>query len=220
MTNQTLSAQVFEALQEAIVMGELIPGHKIRESELAKQYNISRGPLRDALRRLEARRLVTTTPNAGARVVELSTAQLIELYQVREALEGMTCRLAAKNMTDIEIEELSSLLGEHEAEVQRNGGSEYLKQEEDLDFHFRIAQGSKNELLRTALCEDHYQLMRLYRYKFSNRRGRPSKALTEHRIILEAIRERDGELAEILMRRHIRNARKSFEKYIQELDEN
>ena len=219
LSNLTLSEQVFESLQEAIVLGELMPGEKIRESELAKRYNISRGPLRDALRRLEARRLVTNTPNAGARVVELSTQQLIELYQVREALEGMTCRLAAQNMTENDIQELSDLLDKHEQEIQLKEGSEYFKQEGDLDFHFRIAKGSKNELLRTTLCEDHYQLMRLYRYKFANRQGRPNKALTEHRLILEAIKDRDGELAELLMRRHIRNARKSFEKYIQEMEQ-
>ena len=216
LPTQTLSEQVFESLQEAIVLGDLMPGEKIRESELAKRYNISRGPLRDALRRLEARRLVTNTPNAGSRVVKLSTQQLIELYQVREALEGMTCRLAAQNMTENDIQELSDLLDKHEQEVLRKEGSEYFKQEGDLDFHFRIAQGSKNELLRTTLCEDHYQLMRLYRYKFANRKGRPNKALSEHRMILDAIKERDGELAELLMRRHIRNARKSFEKHITE----
>lgn len=216
----TLSERVFESLQEAIVLGELLPGQKIRESDLAKRYNTSRGPLRDALRRLESRRLVTNTPNAGARVVELSPQQLIELYQVREALEGMTCRLAANKMLDSEIQDLSDLLDKHEQEIQRKDGAEYFKQEGDLDFHFRIAHGSKNELLRIALCEDHYQLMRLYRYKFANRKGRPNKALSEHRMILEAIKERDGELAEILMRRHIRNARKSFEKFIKEQEDN
>ena len=214
LVTQTLSDQVFESLQEAIVIGELLPGQKIKESELAKQYNTSRGPLRDALRRLESRRLVTTTPNAGARVVALSDEQLIELYQVREALEGMTCRLASQNMSDEEIEDLADLLDKHEQEIQRKDGAEYLKQEGDLDFHFRIASGSKNELLRTSLCEDHYQLMRLYRYKFSNRMGRPNRALDEHRMILNAIKDRDGELAELLMRRHIRNARKNFEQQI------
>lgn len=207
----TLSEQVFDALQSAIVTGDLKPGHKIREPELAKRFGTSRGPLRDALRRLEARHLVTNTPNAGARVVSLSQTQLIELYQVREALEGMTCRLAAETMSDDEIRALTDLLDRHEAVVKRKAGAEYFRQEGDLDFHFRIAMGCKNDLLRSALCEDHYHLMRLYRHKFSNRAGRPKRALAEHRMILEAIRERDGELAEFLMRRHIRNARRTIE---------
>lgn len=210
----TLADQVFQALQTAIVAGDLGPGEKISEQELAARFGTSRGPLRDALRRLEARRLVTTTPNAGARVVSLSPQQLIELYQTREALEGMTCRLAATHMSDDEIDDLERLLERHEADIQRTDGAEYFQQEGDLDFHFRIADGCHNEMLRTTLCEDHYQLMRVYRNKFSNQLGRPSRALAEHRMILEAIRDRDGELAELLMRRHIRNARKAFERRI------
>ncbi len=215
----TLAEQVLEALQNAIVTGDLKPGDKIREPELARRFGTSRGPLRDALRRLEARHLVTNTPNAGARVVSLSPAKLVELYQVREALEGMTCRLAAANMSDDEIAELTALLDRHEAEVQRREGAEYFQQEGDLDFHYRIADGCRNELLRSALCEDHYQLMRLYRHKFSSRAGRPRRALAEHRMILDAIRERDGELAELLMRRHIRNARLSFERHLAEAND-
>ena len=213
-TSPTLSEQVFEALQSAIVSGDLAPGEKIREPELAKRFGTSRGPLRDALRRLEARRLVVNTPNAGARVVSLSRQQLVELYQVREALEGMTCRLAAEHMTDEEIGRLSDLLDRHEVEIKRKGGAEYFRQEGDLDFHFQIANGCRNEILRSSLCEDHYQLMRLYRYRFSNRLGRPVNALEEHRQILGAIRDRDGELAEMLMRRHIRKARDNYEQHI------
>ena len=175
----TLAGRILEALQTAIVTGDLKPGDKIR-------------------------------------VVSLSGKQLVELYQVREALEGLTCRLAADNMTDTEIAELDDLLDRHEAEVQRKDDAEYFRQEGDLDFHFRIAEGCRNELLRTALCEDHYQLMRLYRYKFSNRAGRPRRALAEHRQILDAIRDRDGELAELLMRRHIRNARETFERFFEQ----
>lgn len=207
----TLSERIFEALQNAIVTGDIKPGEKLREPELARRFGTSRGPLRDALRRLEARRLVTNRPNSGARVVSLSPAQLVELYQVREALEGMTARLAATNMTGEEIGELSDLLDRHEDEVRRKDGAEYFQQEGDLDFHFRVAEGCRNELLRSSLCEDHYHLMRLYRHKFSSRHGRPRNALAEHRMILEAIRDRDGELAEMLMRRHIRKACSKFE---------
>jgi len=206
----TLADRVLDELQTAIVTGDLKPGEKIREAELARHYGTSRGPLRDALRRLESRHLVTNIPNAGARVVSLTNERLIELYQVREALEGMTCRLAAEHMTDSEIGELSKLLDRHEAVVREGDGAGYFRQEGDLDFHFRIAKGCRNVLLQSALCEDYYQLMRLYRYKFSHRPGRGVQALAEHRMILAAIRDRDGELAELLMRRHIRNAARLF----------
>lgn len=207
----TLADQLLDSLQTAIVEGHLAPGEKLREPDLAKSYGTSRGPLRDALRRLEARRLVVSTPNAGARVTALGAEQLIELYQVREALEGMTCRLAARHMSDAEIEELAALLDRHERNIEEKQGREYFRQEGDLDFHYRIARGCGNTMLANSLCVDHYQLMRMYRHKFSTHRGRPARALAEHQRILSAIAERDGELAEILMRRHIRAARKNIE---------
>ncbi len=207
----TLSDHLLESLQKAIVEGDLAPGEKLREPDLAKSYGTSRGPLRDALRRLEARRLVLSTPNAGARVTSLSTTQLIELYQVREALEGMTCRLAATHMSEQELDELDALLTTHEQALEQAGGRRYFRQEGDLDFHYRIARGCGNALLASSVCVDYYQLMRMYRHKFSAHQGRPARALAEHRRILSALTERDGELAEILMRRHIRAARKTIE---------
>ena len=212
----TRSDQLLERLQQAIVEGELTPGEKLREAELAMTYGTSRGPIRDALRRLEAQRLVTTTPNAGARVVALSEQQLLELYQVREALEGMTCRLAAVHMSDAQIDGLRQVLKTHENEIEKQAGREYFRQQGDLDFHYQIAAGCGNHLLATAVCSDHYQLMRLYRRKFSAHRGRPRRALVEHQRIFAAIEDRDGELAEILMRRHISSARRNIERRIEE----
>ncbi|MEM7083863.1 MAG: GntR family transcriptional regulator [Pseudomonadota bacterium] len=208
------ATRLLAQLQHAIVEGELAPGQKLREAELAMRFGTSRGPIRDVLRRLESQRLVTTTPNAGARVVSLSEHQLIELYQVREALEGMTCRLAAQNMSDAQVDQLGALLTTHEKEIERHEGREYFRQEGDLDFHFQIAAGCGNALLTTALCQDHYPLMRLYRRKFSAHRGRPRRALVEHQRIFAAIQERDGELAEILMRRHISAARLNIERRV------
>ena len=203
----TLSDQVLETLQAAIDEGELEPEQRLREPVLSKRIGVRRGPMREALRRLESRRLITTAPNTGARVVALSKTQLLALYDVREALEGMTCRLAAENISEEDLAGLSTLLDQHETELERQDGRDYFRQEGDLDFHFRIAMACGNSMLSTILCTDHYQLMRLYRYKFSASPGRPARALREHRRILEALYERDGELAEILMRRHIRHAR-------------
>ena len=97
--SETLSEQVFRRIQAAIVKGEIAPGSKISEPELARTYGISRGPLREAIHRLEGQRLLVRVPHIGARVVSLSHAELIELYEIRESLEGMACRLAAERMT-------------------------------------------------------------------------------------------------------------------------
>ncbi|MEN7342036.1 MAG: GntR family transcriptional regulator [Pseudomonadota bacterium] len=208
-STSTLADQVFKTLQAAIIEGALKPGEKLKEPELSARYGVSRGPLRDAIRRLEARKLVVSAPNSGARVVSLTRQQLLELYEMREALEGMICRLAASAISDEELASLGQLLDQHEAAIEDSAGRDYFRQEGDLDFHFRLARASGNTLLADILCQDHYPLLRMYRYQFSASPGRPERALYEHRRILEALAERDGDLAEMLMRKHIRNARRN-----------
>jgi DNA-binding GntR family transcriptional regulator len=195
----------------AIIKGDIPPGHKISEPELARTYGISRGPLREAIRRLEGLRLVVRIPHVGARVVSLSSRELIEIYHVREAMEGMACRLAAQNMTDQEIFSLRTLLDEHEHGLEQTEGRSYFQKEGDLDFHYRIVQGSKNNKLQELLGGELYHLVRMYRYQFSLSSSRPVRALAEHRHIVDAIAHRDGELAEMLMRRHISASRKNIE---------
>lgn len=206
---ETLPEQLLFRLQEQIVRGELTPGQRLAESELASRYGVSRGPLREAIRRLEARRLVEVAPRTGARVVDFDAEQLADVYQAREALEGMAARLAAQAMTDAEIEQLSQLLDHHEQSIAADEGQHYLQDEGDVDFHYRLAAGSHNAVLVGMLCDELYQLVRLFRHRFSSVRDRPITALSEHRAIVEALRERDGELAELLMRRHIAKARRS-----------
>lgn len=208
---RTLADKVCEQIVTAIVVGDIPPGQKISEPELARTYGISRGPLREAMRRLEALRLVERKPHVGARVVKLSAKELVEIYRVREALEGMACRLAAEFMPQEEIDALRALLGEHEQNIEQLEGRSYFQKEGDLDFHYRIVRGCKNEKLLEFLGGDLYHLVRMYRYQFSVSSSRPKRALKEHHQILDAIEARDPELAEMLMRRHIGNARKNIE---------
>jgi len=205
--NQTRSDIVFQTLQADITRGKIRPGTKISETELAKQYGISRGPLREALNRLESRRLIERIPHVGARVVSLSLKELLEIYQVREALEGLACRLAAENMNEEEIKKLRELLEKHGNDDEIQSGYAYFQKEGDTDFHHLIITGSKNEHLAWQIISDMYHLLRMYRYQCSLSEGRPQKALKEHLAILEAIADHDGDLAEMLMRKHIRQAR-------------
>ncbi|QXG26448.1 GntR family transcriptional regulator [Pseudomonas viridiflava] len=213
--SETLSENVFRRIQAAIVKGEIAPGSKISEPELARTYGISRGPLREAIHRLEGQRLVVRVPHVGARVVSLSHAEMIELYEIRESLEGMACRLAAERMTSEEIDELRRVLDTHEREAAFQAGVGYYQQEGDFDFHYRIIQGSGNRTLSQMLCGELYQLVRMYRIQFSTTPNRPRQAFAEHHRILDAIAERDGELAELLMRRHIGASRRNIERHYQ-----
>lgn len=209
--SRTLADRVFARLQDDIVLGVLKPGTKLGETELAARYGVSRGPLREAIRRLESRKLLERIPHVGTRVAALKIEDLIEIYRVREALEGMAARLAAENMTDDEVAGLSALLAQHEQQRDLQDDTAYFQHEGDLDFHYRIIQGSHNGTLIDLLIGEMYHRVRMYRYQISTIANRPQKALGEHRRIAEAIEARDGEMAELLMRRHISRAREHLE---------
>ncbi|TXY04262.1 GntR family transcriptional regulator [Vibrio cholerae] len=210
----TKSENLTEYLIEAIVEGELAPGSKISEPELAKQFQVSRGPLREALMRVEGLGLIERIPHIGARVTQLSPTKLVELYAVREALEGMAARLAARNITEIELAGLESLLSTHSTHIDQVEGASYFHQQGDFDFHYRIIQASRNQQLIGLLCDELYHLLRMYRYQSPRSHSRPVEALEEHKFILRAIRQRDEELAEMLMRRHISRSRQLIEQQI------
>jgi DNA-binding GntR family transcriptional regulator len=189
-----------------IVRGELQPGARVHEPKLATMLGVSRGSIREALHRLEGKKLVVRTPNQGASVASLSPIDLIELLELREAIEGMACRLAAENMSDAEIDKLEGLLSKHD----HNGG--YFQEAGDVDFHFAIAHGSRNKRLAEAITGDLYHLLRIYRYKSSTLGERAAASAAEHARILAAIRERDPDKAEMLMRLHVRRSRENLQK--------
>ena len=130
----TKSQSLTKTLIEAIVNGEIGPGSKISEPELAKQYQVSRGPLREAIMRLMGLGLVERIPHVGARVISLNVDKLFELYTVREALEGMAARLAASNMADSEIDYLEQLLERHLGHIEEVDGASYFHQYGDFDL--------------------------------------------------------------------------------------
>jgi DNA-binding GntR family transcriptional regulator len=214
----TIAESVFRQIRQAIVEGSIPAGSKISEPELAKTYGVSRGPLREAIARLEACSLVIRKPNIGARVMTMSSSQLLDIYFVREALEGMAARLAANHMTEAEIDKLRELLTQHGREIEQEQGQAYFQKEGDLDFHYRIIIGSKNNRLINLLCNDLYYQVRLYRYQFGMRSNRVPKAYSEHVHIVDAIANRDGEMAELLMRLHIRSSRKNIESMLKKQD--
>lgn len=208
--SSTLADDVFDLIRTAIVRGELAPGSKINEPQLSRQYGISRGPLREAIRRLEGCKLVEIKPNVGANVVSLNISQLIEIYEIRESLEGLACRLAAANAKPEDCARMRDLLTQHEEQIQSENGLLYYQREGDLDFHYQIVQLSGNQRLFDILCGELYHLLRLYRIQTASEPSRPVQAFKEHHQIVDAIEQSDGELAKILMERHIGNARKAL----------
>jgi DNA-binding GntR family transcriptional regulator len=205
LTPATLSDRVFDELEQEIVSGQIAMGTKLGEEVLAARFGVSRGPLREALRRLEGRALVERTAHAGVRVVNLDTRDLIELYGLRESLEGLAARLATENMSEPELDSLDELLRTQE----QPSDTVYSHVMGEEDFHFRVAAGSGSARLQKLLCGDLYSLIRLCRFRTWTMPGQ-LKSYRDHARIVEAMRDRDADLAEMLMRRHVAKARERF----------
>lgn len=205
----TSADKTFFQLRKEIVEGAIQSGSKLSETELSTKYSVSRSVIRESINRLVSCHIVERKANVGARVVALTPQGMVGLYQVRESLEGMAARLAAKNMSDQEIADLNTLLNTHYQEVQ--GGESYYQEAGDVDFHYRIIIGSKNNHLITMLIDGIYHLVRMYRVQLGMAGPRVSTAFDEHKHIVQAISNRDEELAEMLMRRHILYSRNNIE---------
>ncbi|MGE0797714.1 MAG: GntR family transcriptional regulator [Lautropia sp.] len=194
-----------ERIEQAMLTGELELGSEINEKQMAERLRVSRSPLREALRRLEARRLIERIPNVGSRIVSIGTDDVREIYLLREVLEGAACRLAVDVFDDAERDALLSL-----AEHGQRGVEQSMKSYSfvnDLDFHQRIIVGTRNKRLTDLLMGDLHFLLRILRSRASKLVARPKQALDEHAAIARAIVSRDGDAAEHLMRAHIRAAR-------------
>jgi len=211
LTAGTFADRAFEWLEEAIIKGDITPETKLDEASLAKAFGISRGPVREAIRRLEGKKLVERIPHVGARVATFSKSDLQEIMCVREALEGMACRLATERLSDAELDDLQKLLEGHAKQGALKAGEYYFQRPGDYDFHYRIIKGSGNEKLQQMLIDDLYHLLRIFRYRSSSRKGRAQEALNEHRGIVAAMRARDADTAEKLMRQHLSQARLTME---------
>src|SRR5262245_28248057 len=185
----------------SIYTSELAPGAIVNEAALAERFGVSRGPVREAVRRLQGIRLVSREPYMKASVVKLTSAEVLELFQVREALEGMACRLAAQRVTDGELDRIAAEMeAARQARLHPKGKK---RPQADFDFHERIVRASRNGRIADALCGDLYHLLRIYRRRSGAVPERRDAAYADHWQIFRAIKARDGELAESLMRSHI-----------------
>lgn len=201
----TLVNQVFDKIFNLLVSGEIPLGGAMNEAVLAERFSVSRGPVREAVKQFQGRGLVTKEPYHKARVVDLSGSDMVQIFQLREAVEGMSVRLATMAMSDAALEQL---LVEF-TQASANGSAEVL------DVHVRIAEGSGNERISALLCDELYYLLRLYRARSGDMPGRRRNAHAEHWQILRAMRTRDTDLAESLMRTHIQQATTSLQELLE-----
>lgn len=196
------SEKVLERIGNSILSGEFEPGERLTETDLAQRFGVSRSPLREALLRLEERQLIERVPFSGMRVVSLDDRTVDELYEIRGALEGLACRRAAAVITPEQIAELRGVLAQRSRALKSTRG-DARQQPTIQDFHILIARISGNRELERMLAGDIWHYMRAQYRRWARARERMDLGHAEHLRIVDALEARDGELAEILMRRHI-----------------
>lgn len=204
--NISLADQVFEQLERDILTGTYPYGQILTELKLSESLGVSRTPIREALRRLEQEGLISDC-GKGMVVLGITQQDIDDIYQIRLRLEGLAAAWAAKNATDQQLQELSSLLDLQEFYAAK-GDSDQVR---DLDtrFHETLYKLSGSAVLENTLLPLHKRVMK-YRKSSVEKTGRAAVSVKEHRAICEAIRQRDAALAEEVTTAHIAAARKSI----------
>lgn len=190
---------VYEILRDWIISGALAPAERLRADALAKKIKVSRTPVREALRKLEAEGFVTLSAAHGLAVAELREQDLTEIFQVREALEGVAARLAAENATRAELARLRELVEEMQG-VCGKGDVEGMRSLV-FEYHQTIHRAARNERLRQILkaLQDR---TRQFQASVFQIRGYPAQVCEDYQKLLGALEARDGPLAERLAREH------------------
>lgn len=197
----TLGGQVAERLRNWILLGELAPGEVLVERVLSEKLGVSRTPMREALRLLGSEGLINVVPNRRPRVADPSLSEILELLEVHSLLEARGTKLAALNITPSEIGQLELLLDEMKKSHAKRGELEFF--ELDMAFHRQIVEASGN----ATLIKTHNHLnTRIYRTRFMSTQSISSRPLmhSQHLQILDALRQRDGDLAQAHLEEHLR----------------
>jgi DNA-binding GntR family transcriptional regulator len=198
-TNITLADRVETLLREQIVHGEHPQGARLSEGDIARGFGVSRGPVREALRRLESTGLVTVEPHRGAFVRTLDLDEVRELFEVRIALEAEAAELAATRLDAAGIAELRALNRAAGEEVARSGRSAAF---DTHDLHDLVVRLAGNQRLARTVAQVNAEL-RLARSRSGATGSRASEAVGEHDRLVDALCAGDGEAAREAMREHL-----------------
>ena len=211
---QPLRDVIFETLRKAIISGDIKPGERLMEVSLANQMGVSRTPVREAIRRLEAEGLVTMTPRKGTHVAELSVKDIMDVLEVRTVLDKLATDLAAKRMQPSQLKALENVHKQYIACVEKNNIEGAIKK--DIEFHDLIYAASGNPRLVAvagSLREHVYRFRVIY---MSGGDPIAENVLNEHEEILAALKEANNNLASDLAEKHIRNQMETIIKTVTE----
>lgn len=195
--HQTLREKILETIRDAILKGSLKAGERVSEPELAERFGISRTPIREAFRQLESEGYLEVIPRKGAVVASLSERDVEEFYAIKIILEGFAARMAAANLTAKDIERLESI-NERLRQIAREG---------DVKNFFRVHNEFHEVFIKAAGNEKLYEMISQLVMRFKRLRlaslaqpGRMEISVEEHRNMIQAFKNHDGERADSLVR--------------------
>jgi DNA-binding GntR family transcriptional regulator len=196
LQREKLSHQIYAVLKEMIADHRFQPGARLNIESIARELDVSRTPVWEAVRRLEQEGLVENIPNRGVFMSSLTAAQALDLYAVREVLEGMAARLAATRMDDSSLENMAQCIQRQREVIENQDYLAYSKL--DFEFHAAVYDACGNEWLRELLETIKNKMRPLTLHMQPDF----SKLIDQHAELLQALRGRDPEKAEEAFRRH------------------
>ena len=198
---------VFNTLRENILTGEMKPGERLMEIHLANRLGVSRTPIREAIRMLELEGLVTMVPRKGAEVAQISEKGLRDVLEVRQALDALAMELACERITEEEVRELRKAC---DAFIRMTRTQDAVRiAQADVELHDIIVRATGNDRL-IQLVNNLSEQMYRYRFEYIKDTSQHERLVEEHRIIYQAIVDKDKETASRAAKIHIDNQKKAI----------
>jgi DNA-binding GntR family transcriptional regulator len=198
---------VYKTLQEDIIEGRLSPGERLVERDLTERFGVSKTPLREAFVRLKQDGLIEGMLHQGVSVIRISRKDAVEIYDLREVLEGLVARKVAEGITSDRAEKLRSLIQLSKDCAQKDDVKEYARV--DLEFHNLLRIFSENQRSSQVMQSLHHQSRILLKTSMNLPKRGPKISLREHKKILKAILNHDPIVAEQMAKEHVRNTREA-----------
>ncbi|MBR2382383.1 MAG: GntR family transcriptional regulator [Anaerotignum sp.] len=213
-TNEYLPLRdvVFNTLRDAILTGKLVPGERLMENQLADKLGVSRTPVREALRMLELENLVELVPRKGAQVLDMSEKDIVNILEVRSALEGLATSVACKKMTKEDLQQLKNMEVDFEKAVAENDVEHFV--DIDEDFHDLIFAATENDKLINIFRNLRIQLYRYRMAQAKNNETSMSTIVAHHRSIIRAIENHDSEEGASIAQGHIKYQTESILRFV------
>lgn len=204
---------VFNTLREAILKGDLKPGERLMELQLASKLGVSRTPIREAIRMLEQEGLAVTIPRRGAEVARMTLKDMEDVLEIREVLDELAVKIACEKITDEQLKRLAEVNRQFESSM-RTGDVKKIA-EEDVAFHDVIYEATNNPKLVTMLNNLREQVYR-YRVEYIKDPKNYPVLIREHEAILQGLKTRDVEQSVSAMHEHVVNQALAVKTIIQE----